>query len=53
MRKSIGYNRNILNTGEKEVRKLNKNLKGWPFESIEGFEPCDGIGNGSGGGPPQ
>jgi len=31
-----------------------KELKGWPFEPFDGeVNPCDGIGNGSGGGPPQ
>jgi len=32
-----------------------KGLKGWPFEPLDGpgVSPCDGIGNGSGGGPPQ
>jgi hypothetical protein len=32
-----------------------KELKGWPFDPFgdSGASPCDGIGNGSGGGPPQ
>lgn len=36
-----------------EVKKM-RELKDWPFEPLGGgVNPCDGIGNGSGGGPPQ
>jgi len=29
-----------------------RELKGWPFEPLHGVEPCNGIGDGPGGGNP-
>ena len=52
MRKSTGYNRTISNT-KREVRKMNKTLKGWPFvplgNKVEPFK----IGGGAGPGTPD
>ena len=30
-----------------------RELKGWPFEPIDGAEPCDGVGGGAGPGTPD
>ena len=49
------FSRSLFKRLLKRNEVINMNLKGWPFEPLGDTEvdPCGGIGNGPGTGPPQ